>query len=990
MKKENFLSACDNAPFGYAVFRVIRKDTIDFEPIETNSLFHSIVNNTQRKLISSADFLCEYFREAAASSSSYTKIIYVDHLIRWYDLQAYMSGDDLLTAVFTDVTDDQKRIIDFERMFTVAHLLQFRLDIDGRFEKFGSLAEELSGYESASLIGKKWIDFVYADDLAASQDMLALLIQAQNEIRFTNRCLHRDGSYHWVDWTMRVYDNHIYASARDVTAYKNTEDMLREISEQHRILLEESPDPLFSFTSQGVYRFVNKAFAEGVGKTVAEILGHKIGDVFPKEEAEKRYASLRHVFETGEEKVIEVRVPRSDGDRFYITTIFPIKNQNGAVDFVICTSKNITERKRAEEALQESSQRLHDIIDFLPDATFVIDNDKKVIAWNRAMEEMTGIKTEDMLGKGDHAYAVPFYGEPREQLLDLVDIDNEELKQKYTKITRHGDILYAEVFVPALYGGKGAYVWATGAPLFDAKGTRIGAIESIRDITERKHMEESLKASEERLRTIINTSPDAIAISSIEGIIVEVTPRTMSMFGFTSPDEIVGRHIFDFMDPSYHEKALLLIGELLKGHYTGAAEYQMIRKDGSRFFAEANADVLRDSQGNPTGLLFVERDITERKETEVSLIESQRLATIGEMSSAIAHDFNNSLQSILGNIELAMISCDNFEKPRSYLSAIRTATVDAATRVQLLQRYAGQKQNASPYAPVDLNTLLDDVIVQSRPLWKDNPQRTGVVVSIIKNYSAIPEILGNDGELRSVFYNIVKNGIEAMPDGGTVIVETKVTDASVVVRITDSGNGMDEMIRSRMFQPFFSTKGYGAGRGMGLSSAYGIIKEHRGTIGVVFSAPGKGTIIEIVLPAFVSEKKEVLSERKKDTNIQASILWVEDEEMIRIIIVEMMRTLGVTVEVADCGETALKMLAVNTYDLVVTDIGMPGMSGWQLAERIKKQFSGAMPVVVASGWGTQIEDDIKKRYGVSHVVGKPFSMDQISDIITDILQQKRS
>jgi PAS domain S-box-containing protein len=159
----------------------------------------------------------------------------------------------------------------------------------------------------------------------------------------------------------------------------------------------------------------------------------------------------------------------------------------------------IADRKRATEALKKSEGNLSDIVEFLPDATFVIELEGKVIAWNRAIEEMTGIRKEEMIGQRDHAYSIPFYGERRRQLLDLIDVSDKELESKYKSVQRKGNTLYAEAFAPALYGGKGAHFWATGAPLFDGSGNRVGAIESIRDITERYQMEEEKRRLEERL-----------------------------------------------------------------------------------------------------------------------------------------------------------------------------------------------------------------------------------------------------------------------------------------------------------------------------------------------------------------------------------------------------------------------------------------------------------------------------------------------------------
>jgi len=247
----------------------------------------------------------------------------------------------------------------------------------------------------------------------------------------------------------------------------------------HEIICDENNNPID-------YRFldVNPAFEKMTGLRAKDIIGKTVLEVLPTIE-QSWITNFGSVALSGNPVSFEDYTTALN--KYYHVMAFSPEPKQFAVMIT-----DITERKLAEEALRSSRQQLMDIIDFLPDATFVIDNDKKVIAWNKAMEEMTGISKEEMVGKGDHEYTIPFYGRRQKQLLDFIDSELSELRKQYSNVFKKGNSLHAEIFAPALYGGKGAYISNIGAPLFDANGNRIGSIESIRDITERKKNEEEI------------------------------------------------------------------------------------------------------------------------------------------------------------------------------------------------------------------------------------------------------------------------------------------------------------------------------------------------------------------------------------------------------------------------------------------------------------------------------------------------------------------
>lgn len=519
---------------------------------------------------------------------------------------------------------------------------------------------------------------------------------------------------------------------------------------------------------------------------------------------------------------------------------------------------------------------------------------------------------------------------------------------------------------------------------------RLREVEKLnRLISERKKSEKALRESEQHFRLIAQSTNDIFYEWDIESGELKWFGDIDSALGYevgeikhTLEDWL---HLIYPKDRPSLDDAVLLHKESTKPiQYT----YRVICKDGSVRYWNDNGSPIFDQEGEPTKWVGGISDITERKRAEEALIQAQRLSAIGELASGVAHDFNNSLQGIFGNIEVALLEHISPEV-RNYLETVKQSATDAASRIQQLQRFARKGKEQNDYEHVNLNRLVDTVVSQTRPLWKDESEKAGIAIAVEKNYAGKELLIyANTGEIRSVLYNLVKNSVQAMPVGGRLVFETGENEKGVYVTISDTGTGMDEETKARVFQPFFTTKGFEQGKGLGMSTSYAIIKEHGGELYVKESALGKGTSIEIRLP--YSKREETRVEDAVFSGYEGSIrvLWVDDEEMIRNVGEKLLKILKHSVDVAANGEEALNLLQNNQYDLMITDIGMPNMSGWQLAERIKGNYP-EMKVAVVTGWGADVSNEEKEKYGLGYVLAKPIRMVQLKHLVGEVLQFKQ-
>ena len=651
------------------------------------------------------------------------------------------------------------------------------------------------------------------------------------------------------------------------------------------------------------------------------------------------------------------------------------------VAVIVVISITLLRRRAMEKALKRSEERLRTVFQAAETVAFVITDGSApqplIIEFSPGAEKMFGYQRQEMIGQPVSRIHLP------------EDVARFSVRRRIMVQTRQG--LSAESTLVRKNGEHFPALFSVH-PLLDEEGQMWGALGVSIDISEQKRTEAALRESTARFRELAELLPEAIFEIDFSGRVLFLNKSGQEQFGFTDEDLAAGINAYDFFPGEEKEKLKNNLARLMRGEQMGLNEYLVHDKHGRHFPVMTRSALVR-KDGQPVGLRGFLIDISERKRLEENLHKAQRMEAIGTLAGGIAHDFNNILMGIEGRASLSLLALPPDHALREHLLCIEDYVKSAASLTSQLLGFA----RAGTYHLVctDINQLASKTVSMFARTKKE-------LILAVDFEEGLPAARVDQNQIEQVLLNLLVNAWQAMPGGGRLQLTTASREIEsgeaelltltagryITITVTDSGTGIDEEIRDRIFEPFFTTKARGRGTGLGLASAYGIVKNHRGTI-TVKSSKGEGAQFTVYLPASgdVPKKPEIPSQNLLRGN--ESLLLVDDEAMILEVATAMLSQLGYQVETAASGSEAIAWYREHWrhIDLVLLDMIMPNIGGAETFRRLK-EINPAVRVLLSSGYSMDGQAERILAEGCAGFIQKPFDLLLLSRKLREILESR--
>jgi PAS domain S-box-containing protein len=708
--------------------------------------------------------------------------------------------------------------------------------------------------------------------------------------------------------------------------------------------------------------------------------------------------------------IMDIKMPEMDG----IELLRRVKRLDPSIEVVMITAYASLEtvklalthgafeylikpfsRTDLEDIIRRALQRRHADLGVRSEVAALVDEMRRLSTKTREMEEAARREADEQALRVTQLSILREIGRTIVNHLDLQDVMTTVTEQLRAALGYDSVGIVAEappaaespcLVTCAIRDAEGALGWL----VVDNRG-------SARPVDPREH---------ELLQMLAEYLAIALRNSRLYGEIAE-TKRSLEHLIASAGDGIIavnGADRIDGWNPAAERIFALASGQALGRAITDVlptAEYEQAKRclaDGSAMEVfEINTSItrtgptalavtvsaLRNRHGGLDGIIAIVRDITVQREVEQQLQQSEKLTALGQLAGGIAHDFNNLLQAILGYAQLMKQNPDNAELMHRSLNVVESAAMDGSETVRRIQQFARLRPDEQ-FMPVDVNQIVQDAIAITRPRWEEKIAHDSRPLHLKLDLRADELIHGRPAGLGEVMTNLILNAMDAMPEGGTLLISTRRRDQQVVVSVADTGIGMPDTVRRRIFEPFFSTKGE-AGSGLGLAMTYSIVRRHGGDIHVE-SEPGKGTTFTLAFPTAQPASEESAPVRRGGARQTARVLVVDDEPQVLDTLTQLIKSAGHTVTGLGSGAAALRAYATGQFDVVLSNIGMAGMNGWDFVERLRA-LDRTVPVLFITGWGLREEERIRlARLRVHRCLFKPVRPEELDSAIQDALR----
>ncbi len=841
---------------------------------------------------------------------------------------------------------------------------------------------------------------VIEQELAQHRDRLHEMVQAK-----TSQLQAREQELQATNQQLLAANEQLQAVNRQL---RLGEKELQESEARFRAVVQVATnEAIIIVDEQGIITFWNQGAEKIYGYSNNEILGSPVVVLTPPEnrEGHERMLASMHTrddlpgmrgtvdgmgaHKNGSLFPLELSITRWEiaGARMYGFIVRDITARKEAQDGLLVLNEQLRERNAelvaSRLALEQSEQEFRRLVETMNEGVMVRDLQGCFSYANDRLCDILGYARDELLGRCPDE----FIAEDDRQILQGQLEQRRELEQLREGAYKNYEISWVK------RDGTLVITSVSPRPIFDGEQFQ-GSFAVIADITQQKKLQQQRREEREFLENIFRTTNDGIVVSDTNGTILRVNTTIEKLLGYDE-QEMVGISVLGFFpqEDDAQRQGLEMAERLRREGSLQNWETEWCRKDGSRVSVEINVTFLRDRDGTATGAVAAVRDISARRTIEQHLLQAEKLKSLGEMASGVAHDFNNMLTAILGRAQLVkrmlgtvltQVDTDKAAEIAKGLAVIEDAALDGAETVRRIQDFSRAGTGQRFTEAVDLAEVIKGALEYTRTRWKDDAELKGLRYCIENMFMEPVTVVGNAPELREVFTNLINNSLDAMPNGGTLSFSAECDSQTVTVTVQDTGAGIARPLIDRIFDPFFTTKGPQS-TGLGMSVSYGIIRRHNGSISVS-SEEGHGATLTIMLPLGTAEISEQSTLEPASQGTALHVLVIDDDADVREVLVDMLTSTGHRVESATDGPTGLEMFRSTPFDLVFTDLGMPGISGWDVAREIKGIREQTLLALV-TGWDVQNEKVNIDEQQVDFILNKPFQVSDIMDVVS--MAQKR-